>query len=315
MFSQWSLFERPSENIGDLDKHFFTEETITQFQKEAASETFFSQRKSNPATPLPSQPGLRDEDGNGQQSIFLKEKKPVKSFWLENLPNIKLRCDPLVNFKVKQKLKLLGACVTLGLDYLSDIAQWRTYCSVEDSLVKGRFSLRGSELGWAKSWQPNLGLGEENSAKFKLRLGLNLNNYKFYAKLRFRTEPISPFDITDGLSCAGKLPLPVYMLPLLRKVPLRVEYKLRINAARSSDSLRGKSEQQERKVHMTTGLGTIDVSLDELNVCLEYDEYSPLWGLGIVKTERKRSPRLSQPSRSQRPFHSYSPSPPSNSMK
>lgn len=246
---------------------------------------------------------------------------------------INLRCDPLVNFKVKQKLKLLGACVTLGLDYLSDIAQWRTYCSVEDSLVKGevfrrfnfsaffyimvgRFSLRGSELGWAKSWQPNLGLGEENSAKFKLRLGLNLNNYKFYAKLRFRTEPISPFDITDGLSCAGKLPLPVYMLPMLRKVPLRVEYKLRINAARSSDSLRGKSEQQERKVHMTTGLGTIDVSLDELNVCLEYDEYSPLWGLGIVKTERKRSSRLSQPSRSpQRPFHSYSPSPPSNSMK
>ena len=45
----------------------------------------------------------------------------------------------------------------LGMDYLSDIAHWRSYCSIEDTLVKGRFSLRGSELGWAKSWLWNLG--------------------------------------------------------------------------------------------------------------------------------------------------------------
>lgn len=48
-------------------------------------------------------------------------------------------------------------------------------------------------------------MGEENTAKFKLRLGLNLKNYKAYAKLRFRTEPISPFDIGEGVSCAGKV--------------------------------------------------------------------------------------------------------------
>lgn len=51
----------------------------------------------------------------------------------------------------------------------------------------------------------NLGLGEENTAKFKLRLGLNLKSHKAYAKLRFRTEPISPFDIGEGVSCAGKV--------------------------------------------------------------------------------------------------------------
>ncbi len=94
--------------------------------------------------------------------------------------------------------------------------------------MSGRFSLRGSELGWAKSWMLNLGsyacvlstscsasgsmqcniaagLGEENTAKFKLRLGLNLKTQKAYAKLRFRTEPISPFDIGEGVSCAGKV--------------------------------------------------------------------------------------------------------------
>ena len=49
------------------------------------------------------------------------------------------------------------------------------------------------------------GMGEEHTAKFKLRMGLNLRSYKAYAKLRFRTEPISPFDIGEGLSCAGKV--------------------------------------------------------------------------------------------------------------
>ena len=45
----------------------------------------------------------------------------------------------------------------VGMDYLSDLAHWRLHYAVEDTLVGGRFSLRGSELGWAKSWLWNLG--------------------------------------------------------------------------------------------------------------------------------------------------------------
>jgi hypothetical protein len=33
-------------------------------------------------------------------------------------------------------------------------------------------------------------------------------------------------DNQDGVSCAGKLPLP---LPIVRSMPLRVEYRLRVN--------------------------------------------------------------------------------------
>lgn len=62
---------------------------------------------------------------------------------------------------------------------------------------------------------------------------------------------------------------------MLRSIPLRVEYRLRVNAARP-DGISRRSES-ERKVYMTTGLGTLDVSLDELNFCLEYDEAAPLW--------------------------------------
>jgi hypothetical protein len=91
------------------------------------------------------------------------------------------------------------------MDYLSDLATWRSYCSIEDTFVKGRFSLRGNELGWSKSWLWNIGLGDENAAKFKLRIGLNTKTYELYTRLRFRSEPLSPFDIGEGLTCAGKV--------------------------------------------------------------------------------------------------------------
>jgi len=215
--------------------------------------------------------------------------------WLRNFPKINLRCDPLINFKLKQRLILLGACVTLGMDYLTDIAQWRSYCSIEDTWLHGRFSLRGSELGWAKAWILNLGLGEENSAKLKLRLGLNTKTQRLSLKLRFRTEPLSPFDIGDGISCAGKLPLPLYLFPAIsRSLPLRVEYRLRINTNKGQQPSHRLSSNQgnpnEQRVVLSTGLGAVDVSLDELNFCVEFDEHSPVWDIGLVRSDplRKR---------------------------
>ena len=83
------------------------------------------------------------------------------------------------------------------MDYLSELTQWRAYCAVEDTIIGGRFSLRGTELGWTKSWFLNLGLGEESTAKIKLRMGLNLKSWQAYARVRFRTEPLSTFDIGE----------------------------------------------------------------------------------------------------------------------
>lgn len=126
----------------------------------------------------------------------------------------------------------------------------------------------------------------------KLRLGLNMKTQRLYAKLRFRTEPMSPFDIGDGLSCAGRLPLPMYLLPsFTRSLPLRVEYRVRINTSRGPQHhhyertqqskrghrIMGHNSSPQRVVSMSTGLGAVDVSLDELNFCLEWDETSPVW--------------------------------------
>ena len=91
----------------------------------------------------------------------------------------------------------------------------------------GRFSLRGTELGWAKAWYLNLGminklsvlsvlhkmldalsafgLGVDNKAKIKFRAGLNLNTLKAYVRVRVRTEPINSFNIAEGIHIFGKV--------------------------------------------------------------------------------------------------------------
>ena len=135
----------------------------------------------------------------------------------------------------------------------------------------GRFSLRGSELGWAKSWMWSLGMTEENTAKFKLRLGLNLLTLKLNGRLRFRTEPISPFDIGEGISCAGKLPIPG-VVPILRALPSRLEYRLRINAPRQDKETR--NAIRNSKIGLSTGINKIDVSLGEYRTCRTFFDAS-----------------------------------------
>ena len=147
---------------------------------------------------------------------------------------------------------------------------------------------------------------EENTAKFKMRLGLNLLTLRFNGRLRFRTEPISPFDIGEGISCAGKLPIPG-VIPILRALPSRLEYRLRINAPRQEKEIR--NAIRRKNIGLSTGLHNIDVSLgernitfpplavsfrpsqiypcwigtDELNLCLEWDQQPTVLDVGLIR--------------------------------
>jgi len=133
-------------------------------------------------------------------------------------------------------------------------------------------------------------LGEDNTVKFKLRVGYNLKTGQSYARVRFRTEPISPFDIQEGVTCTGRVPLPG-LLPVLRVVPLRVEYKFRMTTPVPSFHLT-RSEKDDR-ISFCTGIDRIDVSVDELNFCMEWDESSPVWDIGIVRRASSSRERLS----------------------
>ena len=201
-FMQTATSDQSSRGAAGVDQGLYVSNADVELYRE---------RKRLLAKELQSQFEDREVDNYANPSTGSNARLRGRQNWpqfLKALPEVSLRCDPVINFKLKQRLSYLGACVTVGLDYLSDLAQWRAFCAVEDTLLHGRFSLKGSELSWAKSFHINLGLGEDAAAKFKLRCGYNLNTHKVYARLRFRAEPLSCFDIAEGISAAGKLPLP-----------------------------------------------------------------------------------------------------------
>ena len=49
--------------------------------------------------------------------------------------------DPVINFKMKQKVKFFGACMTVGVDYLSDLAHWRLHYSMEVYTLKPLYAV------------------------------------------------------------------------------------------------------------------------------------------------------------------------------
>ena len=42
----------------------------------------------------------------------------------------------------------------------------------------------------------------------------------------------------------------------------------------------------DEKISFSTGIDTIQLSVDELNFCLEWDEHAPLWNIGVVNRQR-----------------------------
>ena len=54
--------------------------------------------------------------------------------------------DPVVNLKFKQRIRFWGACATLGMDYLTDLAQWRLHCMIEDAFIGGTAFLATVEI-------------------------------------------------------------------------------------------------------------------------------------------------------------------------
>lgn len=117
-------------------------------------------------------------------------------------------------------------------------------------------------------------------------------------RLRFRTESVSPFDIGDGLTCAGKVGIPG-LLHVLGSKPLRLEYLLRVRTPAPEFSI--KRNDRDGLVSLSTGIDKVDISLDELNFCLEWDEDSPLWDIGLVRDMNRNLRRPLNSIRGKRP--------------
>mmetsp|Transcript_20258 Transcript_20258/g.56305 ORF Transcript_20258/g.56305 Transcript_20258/m.56305 type:complete len:107 (-) Transcript_20258:21-341(-) len=100
---------------------------------------------------------------------------------------------------------------------------------------------------------------EDLVTRLRLRATINLQTFQAYAKVGFRTERLTPIDVVEGFTILKRLPLDG------SGGNLKLEVKA--NVALPEPEIEYSTESQARSL---TGMGNIEVSIDEMNLLLDY---------------------------------------------
>ena len=179
---------------------------------------------------------------------------------LQSLPQIVCRIEPTTTLKLRKTFRPLKTIVRLGADYNTQQGIWQFKSSWEDAIIGGKITLSGSkELQLTKSWQMRVGGVEDLVTRLRFRATINLQTFQAYAKVGFRTERFTPIDVVEGFTILKRMPLDGY------GGNLKLEVKA--NVALPEPEIEYRTESQARSL---TGMGDIEVSIDELNLLLDY---------------------------------------------
>lgn len=114
------------------------------------------------------------------------------------------------------------------------------------------------ELQLSKSWQLSLGAVDDLVTRLHLRAAVNISTWKAYVRMGFRTERLSPIDVVEGFT-------------LQKEVPLdgpdgHVKLQIKANFALPEPEIEYSTEIHRSLI----GMGDIQISIDELNLLLDY---------------------------------------------
>ena len=132
--------------------------------------------------------------------------------------------------------------------------------SWEDEIIGGKLTLVGRELQVSKSWQLSVGAVEDLVTRLRFRAAINLQTFQAYARVGLRTERLSPINVVDGITILKRIPLDG-----IRTGNVKLEVKA--NVALPQPEIEYSTETQRRSL---TGVGDIEVNIDELNMLLDY---------------------------------------------
>lgn len=102
------------------------------------------------------------------------------------------------------------------------------------------------------------GAVEDLVTRLRFRAAIDLQTWKAYARVGFRTERLSPINVMEGFTLMKRLPLDG------NKGNVKLEVKA--NFALPEPEIEYSTETQRSLV----GMGDIEVSIDELNLLLDY---------------------------------------------
>lgn len=132
--------------------------------------------------------------------------------------------------------------------------------SWEDEIIGGKLTLAGRELQVSKSWQLSVGAVEDLVTRLRFRAAINLQTFQAYARVGLRTERLTPINVVEGFT-------------ILKRVPLdgvrhgNVKLEVKANVALPEPEIEYSTETQRRSL---IGMGDVEVSIDELNLLLDY---------------------------------------------
>mmetsp|Transcript_9215 Transcript_9215/g.17594 ORF Transcript_9215/g.17594 Transcript_9215/m.17594 type:complete len:382 (-) Transcript_9215:110-1255(-) len=207
----------------------------------------------------------RSSQSSTSSSGFSLIPPPVAEWWTRNVtPNVKtwpkLQCriEPTTTLKIRKTFRPLKTIVQLGADFNTQLGVWQFKSSWEDAIIGGKLTLAGRELQLTKSWQLSVGAVEDLVTRLRLRAAVDLQTWKAYARVGFRTERLAPINMMEGFT-------------LMKQVPLdgsagHIKLEIKANFALPEPEIEYSTESNRSIV----GMGNIEVSIEELNLVLDY---------------------------------------------
>jgi hypothetical protein len=211
--------------------------------------------------------------------------QPVSTWWtsnispnMQNWPKIKCRMEPTTTLKLRKTFRPLKTIVRLGADFNTQLGVWQFKSSWEDAIIGGKITLAGKELQISKSWQLSvggggkmMGIGTSNNnnlddliTRLRFRAAIDLQTWKAYARVGFRTERLSPINVMEGFT-------------LFQQVPLdgaagHVKLEIKANFALPEPEIEYSTENKGGFIGGTgtAHMGDIEINIDEFNLLLDY---------------------------------------------
>jgi hypothetical protein len=191
--------------------------------------------------------------------------EPVQNWWSAHVaPNVKswpkltCRVEPTTTLKIRKTFRPIGTIVKFGADFNTQLGVWQFKSSWEDAFLGGKLTLAGRELQLTKSWQLSVTAVEDLVTRLRCRAAVDLQTWKAYVRVGFRTERLSPINVVEGFT-------------ILKQIPLdgtKGHVKLEVKAILSlpEPEIEYSTETQRSLV----GMGDIEVNVEELNLLLDY---------------------------------------------
>ncbi|GAX17588.1 hypothetical protein FisN_18Lh242 [Fistulifera solaris] len=190
--------------------------------------------------------------------------QPLTDWWSANIspsvkswPKIVCRVEPTTTLKLRKTFRPLGTIIRLGANFNTQLQVWQFKSDWED-IIGGKLTLAGRELQLTKSWQLSVGAVEDLVTRLRFRAAVDLSTWKAYARVGFRTERLSPINIMEGFTFQKEVPLD--------GPSGHVKLQVKANFALPEPEIEYSTETQRSLI----GMGDIQVSIEELNLLLDY---------------------------------------------